>query len=286
MHLSSNKGFFAALLAVFIWGAFPILLKGTLYEFNEIEQLLTLRFFISTLLLAPILPRALNKLRHVELHLILAFTLITVTVFYSQTYALNQVPASWYVAAFTFVPVVFLVFSRQTLNTFEKMGSAIAMAGMLFFFASLSHDAQMSVSSIVLLVVSILSWVAYSLLTKKLHSRLQDYELVALTCFVGLLASLFFWGLNGFHVQAISIIGLGLCAFTSIAVLIALVAYSFSLRKSPVFAVFAQYLEPVFGLTLAALFMSEKMVFLQYLSVSLVVIGTFLVGFASKKNAT
>ncbi|MDN5898259.1 MAG: DMT family transporter [Psychrobacter sp.] len=286
MSLDNNKGYFAALLAVFIWGAFPTLLKETLVELKQVEQFLAIRFLFSTILLMPFLPKALSKLKQIDRFVVGAFIVTTVTVFYSQTYALNQVPASWYVAAFTFVPVIFLMLSKASLNYLEKLGSSTAMLGMLVFFSSLSYEKQMQFSGFVLLMISILSWVAYSLLAKKLHSKLTDFELVALTCFIGLMASTLFWGVQGFQTEPLSIKGITLCVLTAMVVLVALMAYSFSLRVNPVFAVFSQYLEPVLGLMIAALFLRESMCFVQYLAASLIILGTFFIGFASrKKNA-
>jgi drug/metabolite transporter (DMT)-like permease len=281
MNSLSNRAYFAALLSVFIWGAFPTLVKSALAQ-SSIEQLLTIRFLVSTLFLIAILPRTIVKIRQLPFKMLIGFTFVTILVFYSQTYALNNVPASWYVAAFTFVPIIFLLFYREPLNTIGKIGAMFAVLGMILFFSSLSQAETMTVGNVILLIISMLAWVAYSIMAKQLQILFKDNEFVALTCLIGLLSSLFFWSMTGFKGDHISFFGFFLCVLAGIALLIALLAYSFSLRIKPMFAMFSQYLEPIFGLIIAAIFMGEKLCFFQYLAASVIILGTFLVGFATQ----
>lgn len=285
MSFSTNKGpqaYAAALLAVFIWGAFPTLVKDAL-KFASVEQLLTLRFLISTTLFLFILPRTLKKIRQVPFKNVAAFFLACITVLYSQTYVLEQVPASWYVSVFTFVPIIFLVVYRERLNLMGWFGSGLAILGMSLFFISMRHAAGMSFWHLTLLIISMLGWVAYSVFAKKLHEHYKDREIVALTNFIGLLSSIFFWGLLGFQGEALGISGLVLSFLAGLVLPAALVAYSFSLRFKPIFAMFSQYLEPVIGLVVAALLLDERMHFLQYVAALTVIIGTLLVGLATRK---
>ena len=272
----------AALFAVFVWGAFPTLIKSAL-QFASVEEFLTMRFLVSCMLFLFVFPRVFTKIKQIPFILCAIFIITVVVVFYSQTYALNQMPASWYVAVFTFVPIVFMVIDRQSLNILGLIGTAIAILGMLLFFMSMSHETKMNFWHIILLIFSMLAWVGYSLMAKQLHPYIHDRELVALTSLVGLLSSLTIWAIHGFHMQPISLPGLGLCALSGIVLPLALVTYSFSLRFKPVFAVFSQYLEPVIGLVVAALFLGERMQFLQYAVTLIVIIGTVLIGIATRE---
>jgi len=286
MNLSqhhNHQAYIAALFAVFIWGAFPALMKDAL-TFTSVDEVLTLRFLVSTLLFLIIIPRTLSKLRQIRVGSLMMFVVASITVFYSQAYALSEVPASWYVAVFTFVPIIFIFISREPLNSTGKMGSLIAIAGMCIFFLSMRHMADMTIWHIVLLIISMLAWVGYSLSTKQLHHHLQDLEIVALTSLVGLLSSLLIWKAHGFHPEHIPFSGMVLCLSAGIILPLALIAYSFSLRFKPVFAVFSQYLEPVIGFIISAIFLGESMHFLQYTAAMIVIAGTVLVGMATKSN--
>lgn len=282
MNLSQNKAYLAALFAVFVWGAFPTVIKGAL-EFTSVEQLLTLRFAISTLLFIWVMPRAVSKVPKIPIASLLGFVLVGVVVFYSQTYALQEVPASWYVAAFTFVPIIFLAVYREPLNVIGKLGSALAVLGMAVFFISLGHSAAMSVWNVTLVIISMLAWVAYSVFAKNLHPYLKDLELVAFTNLIGFLSSMAIWAMHSFQAQAWSFAGVSLSLLAGILLPAALVAYSFSLRENPVFAMFSQYLEPILGLVVAALLLGERMHLLQYMASLIVIVGTLLVGVATRK---
>lgn len=283
MNLSSSKSYLAALFAVFIWGVFPALIKGTL-ELTSVEQLLTLRFGCSVLLFIFILPRLIKKIAHIPLPPLMGFILVGIVVFYSQTYALKEVPASWYIAIFTFVPILFLAIYREPLNGLGKLGSLFAIIGMSIFFMSLDHAKAMNLWNILLIIISMLSWVAYSVAAKKLHAYLKDTELVALSSLVGFLASLILWYFQGFQGQSLSLSSLSLCVLAGVLLPAALVAYSYSLRLKPVFAMFSQYLEPIFGLIVAALLLGEYMHFLQYIAAVVVIVGTLLVGIGTRKK--
>lgn len=286
MNLSRYSGYYAygaALCAVFIWGAFPTLIKGTL-QFTSVEQLLTLRFLVSTLIFTAIFPRIFKKVQAIPLLNWVTFIVTVIAVFYSQTYALAGVPASWYVAVFTFVPIIFMLIYKEPLSVMGFIGSALAVIGMMIFFISMHHEAKMSFWSVSLLLISVLAWVGYTFVAKKLHLYLEDCELVALTSLVGLLSSLVIWSAHGFHVQCVSLSGLSLCVLAGIILPLALVTYSFSLRFKPVFAVFSQYLEPIIGLGTAALFLGERMNLLQYTAALIVIVGTILVGVATRKG--
>lgn len=286
MNLSRCSGYYpygAALFAVFIWGAFPALIKGAL-QFASVEQLLTLRFLVSTLIFITIFPSAFKKIRQISFAQSITFIVSVIVVFYSQTYALDEVPASWYVAVFTFVPIIFMLIYREPLSVMGLIGSVFAVIGMLIFFISMRHEAGMIFWKIILLLISMLAWVGYSIVAKQLHRQLQDLELVALTSLVGFISSISIWSAHGFHAQSIPLPGLGLCALAGVVLPLALVAYSFSLRFKPVFAVYSQYLEPVIGLIVAALFLGEMMGILQYIAAFTVIVGTFLVGIATRKE--
>lgn len=284
MNLSRYHSYYAygaALFAVFIWGAFPVLIKSAL-QFASVEQLLTLRFLVSTLIFITFLPTTIKKIRQISFFQFTAFIIAVVVVFYSQTYALDEMPASWYVAVFAFVPIIFMLIYREPLSTMGFIGTALAIIGMLIFFISMRHEAGINFWKIILLLISMLAWVGYSVVAKQLHRYLQDRELVALTSLVGLLSSISIWSAHGFHAQNIPFSGLSLCVLAGVVLPLALVAYSFSLRFKPVFAVFSQYLEPVIGLIIAALFLGERMGVLQYTAAFIVIVGTFLIGIATR----
>lgn len=286
MNLSQPKNYYsyaAALFAVFIWGMFPVMIKGAL-QFISVDQLLMFRFFVSLLLFITIIPRTFRKIRYIPLSTSVIFVCTIIFLFYSQTYALDEVPASWYIGIFTFVPILFLLVYREPLNFMGYMGSALATGGMIMFFWSMRQESGMTFGGVALLFMSILAWVAYSVIAKKLHHHLQDRELVALTSVIGFISSLGVWSAHGLHIQNISLPGLGLCILAGIVLPLALVAYSFSLRFKPVFAVFSQYLEPIIGLVIAALFLGERMNFSQYVAASIVLSGTLLVGIATRKG--
>lgn len=283
MNLSASKSYIAALFAVFVWGVFPALIKGTL-ELTSVEQLLTLRFGCSVLLFIFIVPRLIKKIAYIPLLPLIAFILIGILVFYSQTYALKEVPASWYIAIFTFVPIIFLAIYREPLNGFGKIGSLLAIIGMSIFFVTLDHATAMNSWNIFLIIMSMLSWVGYSVAAKKLHSYLKDTELVALSSLVGFLASVILWYFQGFQGQILSVSSASLCVLAGILLPAALVAYSYSLRLKPVFAMFSQYLEPIFGLIVAAVFLGEYMNALQYMAAVVVILGTVLVGMGTRKK--
>ncbi|AJC48731.1 DMT family transporter [Allofrancisella guangzhouensis] len=286
MNSLQNKeaqSYIAALIAVLIWGMFPTLVKSTL-QFASVEQLLVLRFLVASLLFLPMFNTVFNKLLVIEKRYLALFVIFTIAVFFSQTYVLSQVPASWYVAVFTLAPIIFLLVYRETLNLFGKIGVTLAIIGMGLFFTSMNDHTDMNFLTMILLIISMLSWVGYSIFARKLHSQLNDREIVALTSFVGFGSSFVFWGTKGFVWEDLSLSILGLCVLTGVVLPLALVLYSFSLRIKPIFAMFSQYLEPIFGLLAAALFLGEVMGAIQYLAAIVIIIGTLFVGISSRQK--
>jgi drug/metabolite transporter (DMT)-like permease len=259
------------------------LIKGAL-QFTSIDELLTLRFFISLLVTLKILFSTLKKFKLISTVNLVVFAIIIISVFFSQAYAIDDVPATFYVSIFTLVPIVFLLICREPLNKVAMTGSGLAITGMIVFIFSLQYKGHLSFWSIILVILSMFTWVAYSLFTKKIQNSFLDKEIVAITTLIGFLSSLSVWFLHGFHIQNLSLLGLELCCLAGIVLPLALVAYSFSLRHKPVFAIFSQYLEPIFGLIIAVIFLGEKMNVSQLLAAFIIVSGTFLVGIATRKQ--
>lgn len=285
MRVLNRNGLFAyiaALMAVFIWGVFPVVAKDAL-QYSTVEQFLTIRFLISTLICVFYLPDAFKSLSKVNGWHVLGLALVIISLFYSQTYLLDNMPACWYISAFTLVPVIFLFINPESLTREALIGSTVAIVGMIFFFYFSKTGESIKFWQAILLIFSMLCWVGYSVIAKKFNSIMHDIEFVSIGNFIALIFSFTMWKLHGFNSHPLSMHFLLLTLSASILLLIALLSYSYSLRYQPVFAIYAQYLEPIIGLLFAAMLLNEKMASGQIASATIVILGTTLVGIGTRK---
>lgn len=249
----------AAIVAVFVWAVLPVLIKSAAFDSN-ISLFLFVRFVVSTILLGFVLPSVLKKfssLRPVEW---IGFLLINGGIYFLQTLALQSLPASLYIVFFSLTPVLCLFALRIRLHSKAWAWIAVTILACLWFSLSGKENASKFVSFVTILAMagSMIGWALYSAYIIRFQSAFDDLEISGLSSIFGLLASFPVWAINGFSFSGVNSSNLTGAVMIGIIVPIGYAAYSFSLRRTPVFAVTSQYAEPIIALLIAIVVMAES----------------------------
>lgn len=260
----------AALLAVLIWSVAPAVMKLGLSHMDTISLLLC-RFMLSSILFIPVVIGVFKKIKTLTVKNWLAFSTIVGVIYFLQMSALKSLPVSWYLVVFSLNPILSLIFMKVSFNKRLLLSLALAIVGTSLFLKFDELSFEISLSSWIYMGGGMLAWVAYSSFLPVMQKSYSDFEITALTSFVGLLSTGVVWVANGSGnlsfdtVGTISSLGLG------ILFPLAYFLFSFVIRYRPVFGIVSQYLEPVFGIAIAYFFLGESLQWMQILGASLIV---------------
>lgn len=92
--------YIALLVAVTIWGGLPAVTKLTLSGIS-VSLFITIRFVFSSVFLSPLIFRVVKKSKKLSLVHWCTFVVTISVMFYSQTWAIHQVPAPLYIVLFS-----------------------------------------------------------------------------------------------------------------------------------------------------------------------------------------
>ncbi|MCW5590142.1 MAG: DMT family transporter [Legionellales bacterium] len=269
--------YLAALFAVSVWGGMPVLVKMALKGIS-VPGFIALRFGFSSLLLLPCLKSVIKKLGDLNSRDLILFILVISVMFFSQTWAMDEIPVSWYVVIFSLTPVLMAVCLRYKMQWPAIVALLVIMISLYLFMSFKEQYDVLTIPAIIALVLGMLSWVFYSVLINKLHTVYNDLQVTTLTCYIAAIVNGLIWIL--FFRSHLSEINLSACliaACVGAIVPCAFFCYSFAMRHQKLFAIYSQYLEPVLGLLLAALVFKDALSLLQYCCVVFILSGVIVV---------
>lgn len=268
--------YIAALGAISIWGLAPVFAKLVLLN-SSIPTFLVLRFFSASIILLWLFPSIIKNIYKIRLSEWFKFIIVIFLLFYSQTYAIDNLPVAYYIILFSFSPIITYTLLRFSYTWSIVNGIIISIIGIITFLYHDSGQYHLNFISLFSLLVGILSWTYYSILIKRFHIIYSDLQITAITSYIALVSSLIFYA---FHHPLLLLIkteyivyGLLIGAILTLAFFL----YSFSMRHQPIFSTFIQYLEPIIGLFGCALIFGQHLSFLQYFSSLLVIIGVIII---------
>lgn len=265
------------IIAITIWGGLPTLTKLALSNMTVLG-FIAVRFVFSSLLLSPYLISVAKKCRQVSLRYWLAFTVTISLMFYSQTWAIEQVAVSWYVVVFSVTPVVMALCLRYKMHWQATLG-VIVVGFSLSVFLSNGHDSgQWHILGLLAVLVGMLCWVGYSILITQFHHAYSDIQITALTSFIAAIVNLIIWlAKTQSTVLYFNSYAYLFSAIAGIVLPVAFFSYSYALRHCPKFSIFGQYLEPVLGLIIANLILGGSLSLKQYIAFVFILTGVVFV---------
>lgn len=281
-------GILALLLAGFIGGQSPILIKIGLREFPPIF-LTTFRFLLATIIFLPFYLRQKQTLSRKDIR-----TLFTQSVFFALNVGLFSIAIQFTTAIisqilYTLVPIIVIFLSyfllKEKLTSNKIIGLILAMAGVSFLI-------QQSVVKTDVLTFgtplgnflnlgAVFSWSLYMVFSKNLTNK---YSSATTSFFSFLVTTLLLFLIVPFEqffrpllVNKITIIGLssvfGLAVFSS-ALMFFLIQFSIK-RTTPFTASFYQYLGPFSAAITAIPFLGEKPTLSLVIGGILIMVGVF-----------
>ncbi len=278
INCSTNKFYslWASLIAVVIWALLPVLVKLVVVN-EDISSFLAQRFLFSTILFCWLIPKSLNKLRRLQFYKACYFILIISGNYYLQTYALRQVPASWYIIVYALNPILTLLFIRHRFVASTYAGLALALLGIyLFYYERAELISTIKPITLVILLSGMFTWSLYVVLIKELHGVYSDIEIVTLTNLFAFLTSICIWIATGAIISRVNTSQLILTIAIGLIVPVAYFLFSYGLRRFQVFSINIQYLEPIISLYFASLILHENINKIQYFAGIIVLIGTLI----------
>ncbi len=267
----------AGILAVFLWSAIPALVKlGTTSQ--ALSFVILLRFLISSLLFTPLLPQILQNAKKISLKALLILAITLSANYYFQGLAMQSLPASWYIVIFSLNPLLALAAIGVKLNRKILLAAFISIIG-TFLFINAGGGWSAPISSIFYILIGMLTWVGYTMLVKKLQTQLSDLEVTGVTQILALFGTLIIWlgtGLPTAQLQTQDLTSIIILGFSTP---LAYFAFSYCMRRAPVFGIVSQYLEPIFGVIIGMMIFGESISWFQAIGAALIVWGTSRVSY-------
>lgn len=269
--MKNFKSIFAGTLAVFLWAAIPALVKTGTTEEN-LSFLLVARFLISSLLFLPVCKIILARLPQIPKILLVKLSVILGANYYFQGLAMHLVPASWYVVIFSLNPIIAILLLKIPMTPRKWMGFSLAFFGtLLFTWGQMSSAPWLA---LVFIAIGMLTWVLYTQTICQFHKVFNDVESSAITQFASLLSCSLIWLAHGLPIQSLDTVQLSSVLVLGLTTPLAYYCFSYCLRKTLAFGIVSQYLEPVFGVLIGMTFFQEKLMVLQIIGASAIVLGS------------
>lgn len=282
------SAYIALIAAVCFWGATVPIMKVTL-EHIPVFQIAFIRFALATIILLPFVVKKL-KINLKDLPLVLTTGLIGVTLhiltlFFGikQTTAVNAGLIIGTAPIFTFL--LAHIFLRERLHRNIIIASILGLAGIAIVIL---HEAQGEALSLspkgdILIIVSMISFVMYEILSKKLFKKYEPITVTFHSFAIGAISFLPFalsdFANNSFTtittLPNVAIFGIFYGVFVS-----SLTAYSlweWGLSKVEASKVgFFLYLDPIVAVLGAVLFLSERLTVPLVIGACFILFGVFL----------
>jgi len=285
-----------------LWGIASPVIKYTL-NFIPPYSFLFWRFLITLIIF---LPFFLFYLKKYPLHLnevpVLAFlgflgtplTLILLFVGYTKTTSIDGVLISS--TAPIFITIGGVIFLKEKVTFKEKIGLLIAVLGSLITISQPLLEGgflkSQNLLGNILVFGSVLSWTAFTLLSKFYFRKHHPFVITAFCFFIGLItviplafletnSSTFNFSLLTFNLNALP--GILYMSIFSSVIAYTLYEYGLSLIEASEATLFA-YLQPIFAAPVALIWLDEKISFPFLLGALIIAVGIFISGFPQPKD--
>jgi drug/metabolite transporter (DMT)-like permease len=286
-----RKAYLALLTTALIWGLAPPIIKYTL-AFTSPLTFLFYRFLIVSLILFIPLVIKLTKIKlNLRLgleYLFLGFlgTPLTLLLLFYGMQKTSAINASL-ISIFTPILVILggVIFLKEKVTRQERLGISLIFLGALFsviepLFKNGLHLNQNLIGNLLILGGS-LTWASFSLLRRKAGETLDSFVLSASSFLVGLITLLPFVTFNfsppagGFTFNSNA--WPGICYMAILGSIIAYFTYIYGFSKIEASeATLFTYLEPVFAIPVAVIFLKENPSLLFLFGATLIVVGVFI----------
>jgi len=285
--MKHTKTYIALIISMIFWGFSFVWSKVALETYLPIT-IIFFRLIVSSI--AIFIFAKISKInlkiqkKHIKLFVLLAF-FEPFLYFLGETFGLQKVSATTTAVLISTIPIfvpifVFFIF-KEKLSKINFIGSIISFIGILIIVLNNNFSLDASLSGILLIALAVFAAVGYSLAVKKIA---EIYNPVLIVLYQNTIAILLFLPLFlQFDLKAfmntsqninslLAIIELGIFASS-----IAFILFAYGIKKIGVSkAGFFTNLIPIFTSIIAFFILDEKLSFIKYLGIFIVVSGLFL----------
>lgn len=267
-YKSITAGFFAVL----IWSIIPALVKvGSSSE--TLSFFLFGRFIIASILFLPFLKEILTKMKQIPKTKWLLLATVLGGNFYFQGLAMEAVPTSWYLVVFSLNPILTLLFIGSNWNKSLIMALVICIFGSFLFLKSSEFKVEQNMLVLLYMFLGMLTWVLYTVIIKGFQKIYNDTETTGITQFLSLISVTAIWFYQGFPVKDLNLTEVSSVIILGLTTPLAYFLFSYTLRHTPKFGIISQYLEPMFGVVIGAVFFNEPLTLASIVGAIAIVAG-------------
>lgn len=285
------KTYFFITLCVLFWSGNFVIGRYIKDDVTPLE-LAFFRWFFVFIIISPILvvrhQRILRSLRE-NFKMVTLLALLSITAFNTLLYfGLAETTSTNALIINSSVPILVLLLSyvilKQDINLFQVLGIVLSTLGVVFLIlkADISHIFTLEFNSgDILVVISSLTWALYSVLVKFKPDDINDFEYFALIVAIGLVFLLPLYLAQGYTIQKeLEVLQSNYLAFLYISIFASITSYYFwhygiekvGASKTAQFT----HLMPVFGISLAAVFLKESLEMYHLLGAFLIAFGIYV----------
>lgn len=285
------KTYFFITLCVLFWSGNFVIGRYIKDDVSPLE-LAFFRWFFVFIIISPILvirhKRILNSLRQ-NFKILTLLALLSITAFNTLLYfGLAETTSTNALIINSTVPILVLLLSyvilKQNIHPFQALGILLSTLGVVFLIlkADISHIFTLEFNSgDILVVISSLTWALYSVLVKFKPNDINDFEYFALIVAIGLALLLPLYFYQGYTLQKeLEVLQGNYLAFLYISIFASITSYYFwhygiekvGASKTAQFT----HLMPVFGISLAAIFLKESFELYHLVGAFLIAFGIYI----------
>ncbi len=274
------------LVTLVIWASVPTVAKAALAHVSLVTYLM-LRYTLAGLFMLPYLKQSMAGASRLSWWSWAVLIISSCMIIYVQTWAIQQVTASWYIVVFSSCPVLIALLLRYRF-TVRAIGGLLATIGGLALYLQDSHEAgtPFQLGALLGVLTGMLAWVAYTVVITRFHKVYNDTQITAICSYIGAIFSLLlFLSAGDYSVQQANWQVATAIVVSGALMPLSLWCYSYSMRKAEALTIFGQYLEPLIGLFIAFLVFGAELTAVACGAVALILGGTIAVTRYSVKPA-
>lgn len=274
------------LVTLVIWASVPTVAKAALAHVSLVTYLM-LRYTLAGLFMLPYLKQSMAGASRLSWWSWAVLIISSCMIIYVQTWAIQQVTASWYIVVFSSCPVLIALLLRYRF-TVRAIGGLLATIGGLALYLQDSHasGAPFQLGALLGVLTGMLAWVAYTVVITRFHKVYNDTQITAICSYIGAIFSLLlFLSAGDYSVQQANWQVAAAIVVSGALMPLSLWCYSYSMRKAEALTIFGQYLEPLIGLFIAFLVFGAELTAVACGAVALILGGTIAVTRYSVKPA-
>jgi len=293
------KTYFLLILCVLFWAGNFVIGRFVKDEIEPLE-LAFFRWLLTLIIISPILIlRSKNIINSIKKNYFILFFLaaLGISIYNSIVYsALSMTSSTNALIINSTVPILILCLSviilKQKIILNQVIGIILSTLGVLFLILQGDFSNILSLTfnnGDLLIIISSILWATYSVFVKFKPKDLNNFEFFATIVFLGFFMLLPFYLMQGYTIQReIKIFQANYLIFLYISVFTSCLSYYFwhygidtiGASKTGQFV----HLMPIFGITLAYIFLGEKLMLHDFLGVVLIAVGIYLSLFYKKRS--